>query len=425
MEILPAVVLYAEVILLASIDKNLWRTLYTPFNVLAIPYAVVLTVCLLINGTMGFGAFYYPSIWVWVIGLLVFYVPSFLLGALYNAATRGVSDLSFKFYESDIRTLEKITQVIIVLFLVWIAYLFSTSPFKPGSDEFGVALAGEGLFGHLFSVLMALSILWIALVGKENKRYWIYILCFIVLGVLYLVKSWLMIPLLGGMFLRLLIGRMRLRIKLIAGVVLGGFAFFFLSYWISMFMTNRDWGMQYYGLTSSEYAAETVEYIQKHFVTYLTAGVYGLSEDMGMGIVEPQDPTKIYTSFVNIGHLFTGEEMVSAINEKYITTTKLDNGTNVRTMIGSLFIYLGKWHAIAYLGVFSVLTHLLFFIARQRKSMLGLVVVSWVLGNLFMGWFEFYFQHLNFITVPLFSFALWEICYYVRHRNSQDGLLRR
>lgn len=150
MEILPAVVLYAEVILLASIDKNLWRTLYTPFNVLAIPYAVVLTVCLLINGTMGFGAFYYPSIWVWVIGLLVFYVPSFLLGALYNAATRGVSDLSFKFYESDIRTLEKITQVIIVLFLVWIAYLFSTSAFKPGSDEFGVALAGKVCSGICF-----------------------------------------------------------------------------------------------------------------------------------------------------------------------------------------------------------------------------------------------------------------------------------
>ena len=46
MEVLPAIVLYAEVILFSLVDRNLWRTLYTPFNILAIPYSVVLALCL-------------------------------------------------------------------------------------------------------------------------------------------------------------------------------------------------------------------------------------------------------------------------------------------------------------------------------------------------------------------------------------------
>ena len=424
MEVLPAIVLYAEVILFSLVDRNLWRTLYTPFNILAIPYSVVLALCLAIDGHMGFGEFYYPSIWVWVVGLAVFFVPSFLLGMLYNAATRG-NPVSLGVYETDLRTLEKITQAMLALFAVWILYLLLISPFKPGSDDFGIAVAGRGLFGHLFTVLMALCMLWIMLLDKQHKRYWWYVLGFVVVALLYLVKSWLMVPLLGGIFLRLLTKRMHLRVKLVAGVVIGGFVFFFLSYWVTMFMARWEWGMQRYGLTRSEYAVETAQYIQKHFVTYLTAGVYGLSEDMSRGIVETQDPTKIYTSLINVAHLFTGEEMVSPINEHYIVTTKLDNNTNVRTLMGSLYIYLGASHAIAYLLVFSILAHLLFFAARQRESLLGLVIVGWLLGNLFMGWFEFYFQHLNFITVPLFTFALWEICYYVRQRFPSNGLLQK
>ena len=88
MEILPAIVLYVEVFLLALVEKQVWKTLYTPLNCLMIPYAFILGICLLVDGNMGFVPFYYPSIWVWVVGIAVFFIPSFFLGIVYSAATQ-------------------------------------------------------------------------------------------------------------------------------------------------------------------------------------------------------------------------------------------------------------------------------------------------------------------------------------------------
>lgn len=423
MEILPVIVLYVEVLLMALIERKLWRTPYTPLNCLMVPYAVVLAFCMAIDGKMDFVPFYYPSVWVWVVGIALFFIPSFFFGILFSAATRGKELPQVAVFEATRQVLGKLTRIILVLFFFWTIFLMLTFSAPIGSDAFGAKFSGNGIFGHLSTVMMILGIIWIFLIDKYHKNYVFYILGFFVVAFLCLVKSWMIIPIVSALIMRLLMKRIHLKVKLVLGMAVFGFVFFFASYWVSMFLVRVDWATKQYNVTRSEYAQMTARYIQKHFVTYLVAGVYGFSEDMAMGIVEERDPDKVFTAVVNIGNVLTGQPVEEKINDKFVITTRADSGTNVRTFMGFLYVFLGPWQAALFVFLFSILVNVLFFVARQRANLFALVWSSWVCGYLFMGWFEFYLMHLNFLTVPVFLAMLAEISFWAENRSRQPRLL--
>lgn len=425
MEKLPLVVLLLESMLFALVERNLWRTWITPLNCLMIPYVLVVLICVLVDGSMGFVPFYIPSLWVWIVGLLFFFLPSFLLSILYNAGTsRNRSNPKDFLFSWEVPYLEKVTEAISILFFAWFLIVYFTSGLRLGSDDFGTKLAGSGFFGHLFTLYMFLTIVWILLLDRNHKKYILYIGMFFFIAILYMVKGWLLIPLIGGFLLRILTMRLKLKARLMFGVLVFGFVFFFMSYWLTMFIARADTAAAYYGMTRKEYAISTANYIQRHFVTYLTAGVYGLSETMAQGKLEEEDPSKVFTALFNIKNFFSGDEMVSPVNEYYLHTTVYDGGVNVRTFMGTIYLFLGPWHGILYVLIFSIIVHILFFIVRQRENIFVLAGMGWIIGNLFMGWFEFYMQHLNFITVPLFALCLYAlIIYFHLKRDTNKSLM--
>ena len=69
-----------EVGVLLYLEKKAWNTLYTPLNLLMLPYLIVLIITILISGHFGFDKMYYPSILIWSVGLLAFAIPSQYLG---------------------------------------------------------------------------------------------------------------------------------------------------------------------------------------------------------------------------------------------------------------------------------------------------------------------------------------------------------
>lgn len=416
MEYLPAIILYLEVFLLAFAEKRLWKTWFTPLNCLAVPYALVLTVCLFLNGNSGFIPFYFPSIWVWVVGLLVFFIPSLAI-ALYrsNRSLEVPSFSAFTVPPKTMKILEWMNRISLALFFVWFIYLYFFKHLMPGSEAFAHAWAMHGFFGHLYTLLMILVILWIFLIDKKHKRFGLYIVGFIIIGFLYLVKCWLMIPLLGGLLLRLLCKKTRLRLWFAASVVVGGFALFFGVYWSVLYVHQVDETMKTRNISRPAYRAEVANYIKQHFLTYTSAGVYGLSEDMAQGIKENKGSEKVYTGFINIGKLFGDREYESCINPHYLLITTNDLGTNVRTFMGTVYVFLGPWHATAYVLVLSALIYLLFCRVLKRKGIFSLGFLGWVSGCLLVGWFDLYSQHLEFITIPCFLAAMAIFCHWAEH----------
>ena len=71
-----------EVSLLIYLEVKTWKTLYTPFSFLVLPYTVVLLISISVAGNFNFVEFYYPSILIWCGGMLLFAIPSLTLGAL-------------------------------------------------------------------------------------------------------------------------------------------------------------------------------------------------------------------------------------------------------------------------------------------------------------------------------------------------------
>ena len=77
LDFISLLALYLEIAVLAYFEYKMWRTMYTPLNLLMLPYAVMLMVTILSAGTMGIVEFYYPSILIWMLGFLIFAVPSY------------------------------------------------------------------------------------------------------------------------------------------------------------------------------------------------------------------------------------------------------------------------------------------------------------------------------------------------------------
>ena len=461
MNFLPVVILYLEVVLLAFAERKLWNTWFTPLNCLSVPYALVLALALCFDGRMGFVPFYYPSIWVWVVGLAVFFVPSCILGLLQRRKNQSNSEVTmaqkFTISSFTLRILEYITWSIFALFLFWFFYLKYAKGLIPGGENFAQAWASHGFFGHLSLVLMGLNIFWLFSADKEHKRYWLYVLGFFGVALLYLSKCWFLIPMAAGLLLRLLTGKTKFGIKVVLVSVFTSLAFFFATYWLTLYVAYEeklveaeiakksiDIGVEKKTVEvveknpievaakekradidvekikqqatekkqQKEFKVWIISFISRHAVTYMVAGVYGLSEDLAQNTIEEKAPEKIFAPFINIGKRFTGNRnYVSNLNDKFVKITTNDEETNVRTFFGTLYVFSGFWHALAYVLVFSCFLYGMFTFALKTGKLFLLGILCWFASSMLMGWFDIITNTFAFVVVPCYLAVIFGLCF--------------
>ncbi|MDE5574649.1 MAG: O-antigen ligase family protein, partial [Bacteroidales bacterium] len=279
--------------------------------------------------------------------------------------------------------------------------------------------AGHGFFGHLFTLLMGLNIFWMFAADKNHKRYWLYVFGFLGVALLFLVKCWFLIPLAGGLLLRLLTGKTKFGIKIVFLSVFTGLAFFFATYWMLLYVAAADKDIPESRIQQPTYKAEISTFIAYHALAYVTAGVYGLSEDLAQNTLECRNPEVIYAPMINLCRVAGDKNYVSNINDQYIRiTSNYGDRSNVRSFFGSLYVYLGTWHAAAYALVFSALIYSLFALAWKRRHTFALIIVGWIMGCLLMGWFDLYSTSLNFISIPGFLAVIFGLCFLWEHRKN-------
>lgn len=376
----------------------MWGTLYTPLNVLMLPFAAVALFSIAFVEVNSFYPFCYDSLLLWEIGLLVFFVPS----ALIRFLMPNNVDFSCLNIKNDLN-IRSFTMILLSILILYGLYILKSaremqSAASVGSDEFADKTSMFGPWAHVFVIVIALEIFCFQFINR--KRWWLIfgILLCVLYGVIAQVKGWVLIPIFAGIFVNVFSNKLKLNFKKISSVCLLGFGFFFLSYYLSLVVSKDE-----------QMSDKVFFFIFRNFTHYLTSGVLGLSMDMGRGILEPYNPDYLYTPFVNIYNLMTGNQMSTGVSPYYLMTTWPGLLTNIRSFMGTIYIYGGPFWGSLTILLFSSIAYSIRAFRIARQSSLLLPLDAWFCAILFMGWFDYYFALLKSYEILLF---LWLLPYF-------------
>ena len=393
-DFISLVALYVEIGVLAYCDWKMWRTMYTPLNMLMLPYAFMLAVTLAMCGNFGVVDFYYPSLLVWMVGLPIFALPSFFFGIAFRKKL-AVEQAGVIEDNVNMKTLTIFTAILVVAFIMRFISMVGSSPYLPGTEDFGYDYCGGGLWGHLHRVLHVLSIIYIY---KWDKRHWYYI--FLIMGMffvtlMYGVKSWVLIPAMAGFSMRLFAGKMQLKAGLVFKVLAFSFIVFFVTYSFSLVL----------GQENVATFDVIFEIIYQNFAHYVISGILGWSQDLQLGILERADFDVLLVNVLNLIYVVTGDEFVSPVNDFFIHNGI--KGSNVRAFFGTVYIHTTALQFFVVVTVVSAINYLVKLWAVKTRDFFVNLVYYFYLGMLCMGWFEIYFYHLQFFEVPAWIFILY------------------
>ena len=390
-DILILVSFLIEVAVLCYLELKAWKTLYTPLKFLMLPYVIVLLISIAISGHWGFVEFYYPSILLWSVGLLIFAIPSFTLAFFLQK-----SDMPLNSSISEMgmpRCITYISVVIILLFL-WRFKSLMGGAAPIGTHDFGEEFSGRGFWGHLRQLSLPILMMSIYLVDKQKMWLWGIIVAFIVVGFLYNVLGWIIIPCIAGISLRLYTGKTKLKASLLLYVLLGATVVFFGSYILSLVVTG-----------DTELDNELLFFIVRNFIHYLTSGTLGFSVDMERGCPDAGGLEMIIAQVINLGKVIVGDsEVINPLNRLFYHTGF--NWTNVRTFFGTIFINTNYLTFFVYVLFLSSSIYLLKLATIRFNNVYVYVAYFFECGLLFMGWFDSYFASLSVIEIPILALVL-------------------
>ena len=399
-------ILLMEVTVLTWVEYRAWKTFYTPLCTLMLPYTFVLLVTIAIAGNFGYVPFNYDSIWVWIYGLPLFALPSYAFAAVISKKEeRGkwtentpAADISLSTFHLPHSTkfppvLLFICGIVILLLFAKLYTTLSASLFLFGTDDFADDFSGHGLWAHIRTLLMPLIILMFYQVGKGCRWLWIPIILMLILQFVNMVKGTIVIPIFAALLMRLYTGKTRMSLRLILIMVGLAVILFFLIYMVIPIMGN-----------GSAADMKLVQFVGEHIVHYFTSGTMGWSFDIDQNMPDRKDFEYIVAPFVNIVRAIKGEELVSVVNRFYwCTGTDITTLTNVRTFFGTLYIYSDAWQFITYTLLLSTFIYAWKVATIFWHSVYLDIILFYYCGLLMMGWFEFYFFHLDAIEIPLIT----------------------
>ena len=379
-----------EVAVLFYLEMKAWRTLYTPLIFLMLPYVIVLLITVAISGHFGLVEFYYPSILLWSVGLLLFALPSYCLAFVLQKHDRP---LNSSMAEVQMPKVMIYLGVFVVLLFLW-RFRSVRGSYVVGSREFGDMLCGKGFWGHLRQLALPILMMSIYYVEKNKWWLWLIIIPIIIVAVLYQVLGWLIIPCLVGIILRLYTGKLKLKLSLLVYVVLGASVVFLGSYIISLVIVGEK-----------DLDNEVLSFISRNFIHYLTSGTLGLSVDMERGFPDAGEFDILIVQLINLANQITGsDEILSPLNPLFYNTGF--NYTNVRSFFGTIYINTDKITFVVYILFLSTAIYLMKLATIRFNNIYVYTAYFLECGALFMGWFETYFALLPVIEIPIICLLL-------------------
>lgn len=385
-------------LLITYLDSKLWGTIYTPIVILVWPFIFLLIIdYLYLVSNFSYFVLNSKVFLIWFLGMLFFWgggtlVKMFFLNIKVNKLDLEIFNKDANVSKSKLKLLFLIAYPLIFFVAIKVFFLLSSYGFNLADEDFQQSL-GAGLIGH--SILL-LTIISIFLIIFFNKNFFVVkqvfiIICALIFSVFYGVKSWIIIPLVSSFLGRLLLNKSKLKIKYIFVLILPFFIFWFI-YKISLgFDSSND------------------EFIIGHMADYLLAGPIGFSEHLNQNLPIGNNSGYAFSPLINIYDLIMGNKLENIVSNYYVT---IPTGfePNIKTFFGTLYVYGGYSYLLtSFLFGMIFYSYLLLFCFSLKSRIVPVVTTlyAFMLGLLFMGWFEPYVMNLTFYEVPFWAFILY------------------
>jgi len=382
-----------EVLFLVKVDRLFYGTYLTPFTVLMVPQVIVIILAQILGPLFGFVSISYQVILVILFFSFIFwFFGSFVMIRIvrkpinFNAFT-----LSAPEKHKPLFLFIAWSSIIIVFAKLFYTYL-KFNNLHIWNEKF-TAYFVSGFAGHVVSIIILLLIYFSYNLRKNDFGIKILLFLFSCILFIYQVKTWIFVPLFSILFYLYLKERITIKAKSIFYLVVFSYFVFVLIYFPASGFNGK------YFLEGATYI-----FIFKHFLYYLFAGVLSFSQHVEAGFVLAIDPESIVSPFVNLYNFVTNSGSIKTIVSSLyysVDDSKIDR-SNVQTFFGTLVIYSGFLYAIIYTIVFSFLMYSIFVINYFLKNIWFLILYFFLLSGLAMGWFNFYFNNLNFIEIPAY-----------------------
>ena len=404
--------LFIEAGVLFYLERKAWKTLLTPLNFVMLPYLAVLLVSIAMSGKFDFVEFYYPSILIWNVGLLLFALPSYALAGFAHKHDYVVDRVGVR-EEPMPQLFFWIGVLLTMLFAYRLMSTVRSSQFIIGSDEFAEEFAGFGFWGHLKRFCSVMLMLYIYYLNKHQRWLWFFIIAMMVVNVINMVKGTMIIPPVVGVMLRLASGKMKINARFVTILLISSVAVFFVTFLLAIVVVNK-----------MEVNDKVILYIFQRFVHYFSSGTLGLSVDMQLGFPDRGAFDVIWTPFINIYNQIAGDgEVLSPVNPTFhFTGISL---TNVRTVFGTLFIYTNYVQFALYTIGLSAMCYTLKMLTIKFDNLFTNTIFYYFCALLAMGWFEFYFFHLDIIEIPAMLIMLQLIDWALVGKKVDNGVLKK
>lgn len=143
---MPVLLLTLETLLFIAIDRKMYGTFYTPTIFLSVPYLCIVFVFILFADNFNFYSLYLPSVYIWCIGLALYWLVGYILSlCLLRKTINNKTPFKQKIYiPQDALIFSSIIALLVDLGLVYAA--IKIAPI--GSDEFK-DFCGTGLIAHM------------------------------------------------------------------------------------------------------------------------------------------------------------------------------------------------------------------------------------------------------------------------------------
>lgn len=398
------------ILTLFCLTISLWErkrtgTTITPFSMTAWPYTFVV---ILINfGGIHFGFFpvHLKSI-LFVMGCLIF----FLAGGMIIQQLLPTATINTKLIRAENNELDNFFNYYRPLFVV-LAIISIGAGFINlyvsiqsvggwmyiASTEFEDAF-GKGILAHIMTINRAAFLFLFAdyLHKKRNSTLILLALIFITVLVLQ-IKNHIITLLLGGLFFAYQFKLIKFNFKKIIGYGILIYVMFNISYIIGFSTIEM----------SHAYSSKVQLYLLNHFFTYLFGGPIGFSEILKDPVYPLYSYKEIFAIILNIQNTLAGNKnVINVIFYNWIPVSsiyKFFHSSNVFTMFGMLYMYIGLYGTYLYLFLLGIIAYLLRWLSLRNNYDTGWkLIYAFLLSYLTLSFFGLYFNMLMIYEASFF-----------------------